>query len=68
MRRAGQNPTDVEVQDLINKIARDAAAGAVGCPVGVQVGHVLTLNIMGFVVLRLLVNTTRRRWSFMLWN
>ena len=34
---------DYPVQsDLINKIARDAAKGAVGCPVGVQVGHILT--------------------------
>ena len=33
---------DYPVQsDLINKIARDAAKGAVGCPVGVQVGNIL---------------------------
>ena len=32
---------DYPVQaDLINKIARDAARGAVGCPVGVQVGPI----------------------------
>ena len=29
-------------QDLINKIARDAATGAVGCPVGVQVGQIIS--------------------------
>ena len=30
--------------DLINKTARDATVGAVGCPVGVQVGQLVRLT------------------------